>query len=114
MALQNAPPLFIKLVYKLCEQFPHIKVIHLILDNYTIHTSKITQKAIQAKNGKIQLHFLPPYCPKYNKIERLWRDLHARVTRNHHCKTIQALMKNAADFLNTVWTPTQKASVRAA
>ena|GEM_PF-6075022 len=24
----------------------------------------------------MQLHFLPPYCPDYNRIERLWKDLH--------------------------------------
>lgn len=106
--------LFIKLVHQLCQQFPHLKVIHLILDNYIIHTSKITQKAIQATNGKVQLHFLPPYCPKYNKIERLWRDLHARVTRNHQCKTIETLMANAAQFLNTVWAAAPAASARAA
>lgn len=106
--------LFIKLVHKLCEQFIHIKVIHIILDNYSIHTSKITQKAILAKKGKVQLHFLPPYCPKYNKIERLWRDLHARVTRNHQCKTIKALMKNAATFLDTVWASASVGTIRAA
>jgi transposase len=29
------------------------------------------------------LHFLPPYCPDDNRIERLWKDLHDNVTRNH-------------------------------
>ena len=29
------------------------------------------------------LHFLPPYCPDHNRIERLWKDLHDNVTRNH-------------------------------
>ncbi|MFP2924295.1 hypothetical protein ACLESO_03555 [Pyxidicoccus sp. 3LG] len=34
------------------------------------------------------LHFLPPYCPEGNRIERLWLDLHANVTRNHRCRTL--------------------------
>lgn len=106
--------LFIQLVDKLCEKFQHYKVIHLIVDNYIIHTSKITQKALDSKKGKVQLHFLPPYCPKHNKIERLWRDLHAQVTRNHHCKTIDKLMNNVARFLNNVWMPGRKAIPRAA
>jgi len=99
--------LFIKLVNQIVARFAHLRRIHLILDNYIIHTSKITQKALQAKQGKVQLHFLPPYCPKHNKIERLWRDLHARITRNHTCKTIEELMTHAADFLNTLWRQAQ-------
>ena len=88
---------------KLCDQFQTYKLIHLIVDNYIIHTSQITQKAIDATKGKIQCHFLPSYCPQHNPIERLWRDLHARVTRNHTCKTIRTLMKKVAAFLDTVW-----------
>jgi len=34
--------------------------IHVFLDNYIIHTSKITQKALEQFNGRIVLHFLPP------------------------------------------------------
>ena len=37
--------------------------------------------------GKVVLHFLPPYCPDDNRIERVWLDLHANVTRNHRCST---------------------------
>ena len=106
--------LFIQLVNKLCDRFQTYKLIHLIVDNYSIHTSQITQKAIEAKKGKIQCHFLPPYCPQHNPIERLWRDLHARVTRNHTCKTIRTLMKNVAAFLDTVWAASQQTMAAAA
>jgi len=106
--------LFIQLVDHLCDQLPAYKVIHLIVDNYIIHTSNITQKAIEAHKGKIQCHFLPPYCPQHNPIERLWRDLHARVTRNHTCKTMRALMNNVADFLDTVWVAFQQVVADAA
>ena len=37
------------------------------------------------------MHFLPPYCPDANRIERVWQDLHANVTRNHRCKSLKAL-----------------------
>lgn len=49
--------------------------------------------------GKIKLHFLPPYCPQYNKIERVWEDLHAEVTRNHRCANMEALMKAVRIYL---------------
>ena len=56
--------------------------LHLICDNYRIHKSDIVHAALSGYlAGKIKLHFLPPYCPDHNKIERVWEDLHADVTR---------------------------------
>lgn len=45
------------------------------------------------------LHFLPPYCPDGNRIERVWLDQHANVTRNHRCKTIEELMVQVIAFM---------------
>ena len=53
--------LFIALVQWLVAQaYPTAKRIHVILDNYIIHSSQITQRAIEALGGKVVLHFLPP------------------------------------------------------
>jgi transposase len=49
--------------------------------------------------GTGPLHFLQPYCPNHNKIERLWLDLHAEVTRNHPCPDIDCLMRQLRRFL---------------
>lgn len=91
--------LFVQLLQKLCAVYPHAQVIHVVLDNYCIHTSHITQQAILGLGGRIVLHFLPPYCPEENKIERLWEDLHGEVTRNHCCPNITALMHEVRGFL---------------
>ena len=91
--------LFIRLLQKLSDYYGDRAVINIILDNYRIHTSKITQQALAQFKGKIVLHFLPPYCPDENKIERLWQDLHANVTRNHRCENIEELMKNVRHWL---------------
>ena len=53
----------------------------------------------EANGHRIKLHFLPPYCPDHNKIERKWKDLHAAVTRNHRCGTIEELMSNVERWL---------------
>ena len=45
------------------------------------------------------LHFLPPYCPDHNRIERLWQDLHANVTRNHRCVSMDELLLRVRSFL---------------
>ena len=91
--------LFIGMLHALLEDYPDAERIHVILDNYRIHSSKITQQAVAACDGRIVLHFLPPYCPDENKIERLWLDLHSEVTRNHTCGTIDELMRNVRYFL---------------
>ncbi len=91
--------LFISLIRKLNEQYPKAKVIHVILDNYRIHTSRITQMSLKGFGRKILLHFLPPYCPNENKIERLWKDLHDQVTRNHRCADIKTLMNEVRLWL---------------
>jgi transposase len=71
--------LFVALLKQLIATYGGAPVIHVILDNYRIHDSKIVHAAQRGFGGKIQLHFLPPYCPNDNKIERVWQDLHANV-----------------------------------
>jgi transposase len=91
--------LFIALLDRLIADHSKAKVIHVILDNYRIHDSKITQAALRGYAGRIRLHFLPPYCPTENRIERLWEDLHGNVTRNHTCKDMDALMTEVREHL---------------
>ena len=91
--------LFIALLAKLSTSHPRAAVIHVVLDNYRIHDSKITQAALLGFGGRLRLHFLPPYCPKHNKIERVWEDLHANVTRNHTCPTMDALLVEVREYL---------------
>jgi transposase len=95
----KASALFIALVDKLLQVYADATVIHVVLDNYRIHDSKITQVALAGCGGRIQLHFLPPYCPNDNKIERVWKDFHANVTRNHTCRNIHALMREVRYYL---------------
>lgn len=45
----------------------------LVLDNATVHRSKLVQaKRKKWKQKGLRLLFLPPYCPHLNKIEALW------------------------------------------
>jgi transposase len=91
--------LFITLLHQLLQTYAHAEVIHVILDNYRIHSSKIVQAALLSFGDRVRLHFLPPYCPNDNKIERVWEDLHANVTRNHRCPNMVALMREVRYYL---------------
>lgn len=96
---RKASALFIALLAKLVATYPRAKVIHVILDNSRIHSSKITGAALAGWGGRIQLHFLPPYSPEENRIERVWQDLHGNVTRNHTCPTMTTLMREVRYYL---------------
>ena len=90
---------FHKLVWKLLGEYRSARRIHLILDNYIIHSSKRTKRFLAQFGDRVVLHFLPPYCPDDNKIEHVWLDLHANVTRNHRCRTMEQLMVQVVAFL---------------
>jgi transposase len=93
--------LFLQLLYKLVtKSYPNAKRIHIILDNYGIHDSLQVRLALKsAAAEKLKLHFLPPYCPDHNRIERIWKDLHDNVTRNHRCATMVELMAEVRAYL---------------
>jgi putative transposase len=91
--------LFVQLLGQLYRHYKRAKVIHVILDNYGIHDSKLVAWGLLQAKGRIKLHFLPPSCPNDNKIERVWEDLHAEVTRNHTCPDIDSLLAEVRDYL---------------
>lgn len=96
--------LFAELLRLLVATYPRARRIHLILDNYGVHSAHSILRLLKELRGRIVLHFLPPYCPEANRIERVWQDLHANVTRNHRCKTMNRLLGNARRYLTTyIW-----------
>jgi transposase len=92
--------LFCNLVDQIMSRYSWASKVHLILDNYIIHKSKVTQKHLKKYEARLNLEFLPPYCPNHNRIERKWQDLHSQVTRNHKCKTLKQLMQHVRLHLN--------------
>jgi hypothetical protein len=97
--LRKNSALFTALLGRLHRKLPAARKIHLILDNYGIHTSRVTRAFLQ-RHPRLQLHFLPPYCPDDNRIEReVCRELHANVTVNHTHSDIDDLMDAAHAYL---------------
>lgn len=81
----KASALFIQLLWRLAGEYRDARRLHLILDNAAIHRSKKVMRALAQLGGRVVLHFLPPYCPQANRIERVWLDLHAP----EGCQTIR-------------------------
>jgi transposase len=103
-AAKKGAALFCELLRLVANTYPRARRIHLIVDNYGVHSAHSVRRLLDEMNGRLVLHFLPPYCPDANRIERVWQDLHANVTRNHRCKTMRRLLANARSYLTTyVW-----------
>ena len=105
--------LFIALVEKLRRSYVGCRRLHIILDNYIIHNSRKTRDYLASLNDAVVLHFLPPYCPDHNRIERAWEEVHANSTRNHRCPDIDALVREVDGCLRAM-NPykTGRASIR--
>lgn len=112
-ASQKNTTLFVKLLERLTQHYINAKRIHVILDNYGIHKSSEARCALR-RLGRIQLHFLPPYSPDHNHIERLWQDLHANVTRNHRHQTLESLCDAVRQYLDAAspWLPVSRTKHR--
>ena len=57
---------------------------HVFVDNARYHHAKLLQPWLKAPDRRIKLHFIPPYCPHLNPIERLWGVMHVQVTHNRY------------------------------
>jgi hypothetical protein len=91
--------LFIALLKGLLRKHAGARRVHVILDNYTIHSSVKTRRFLGTQ-PRLRLHFLPPYSPDDNRIEReVCRELHANVTVNHTHRTIDSLHAAATRWL---------------
>jgi transposase len=101
--------LFLDLLERLLKVYPAARLIHVVLDNYGIHKSKRVLRWLADRGGRIRLHFLPPYSPNDNPIERVWQDLHSNVTRNHTRRVLWVLMRDAH-----AWIRRRNAAVAAA
>lgn len=93
--------LFIALLEQVRRTYRRARRIVLIADNYIIHKSR---KALMwlRDNPKVTVLFQPAWHPWVNEIEKLWRQMHETVTRNHRCPTVDELLRHVDRFLELV------------
>jgi transposase len=77
--------------------------IHIVLDNARYYHAHIVRDFL-ALNPRIKLHFLPPYSPNLNIIERLWHILKKNVVYNKFYLKFQDFNKEVELFFeNKIW-----------
>jgi transposase len=72
----------IRLLESIEAMYPMLALIHVFLDNARYHHAKLVRAWLARPGCRIKLHFVPPYCPHLNPIERLWGVMHKHVTHN--------------------------------
>ena len=80
-----------------------------VLDNVRYPRARFVQAL--AQRLRIRLLFLPPYSPNLNLIERFWKFLRKKVTRNTYYATfadfraaIQRLLANIGTYMDELTT----------
>lgn len=65
--------------------------VYLICDNGPLHHGPALTQWLETHANQLHLEFLPPYSPKFNPIERLWKKAKRLFFHGHYFKTLAAL-----------------------
>jgi len=85
---------------QLKQAYPNAKKLHIILDQAGYHRSEALANYAEANN--IQLHFLPPYSPNLNPIERLWKVMNEEVRNNRYFKSAKEFRESIRGFFTKI------------
>ena len=78
--------------------YASMEVIHMVLDGAGYHRSQ--EVVDEAEKLGIKLHYLPPYSPNLNPIERLWKVMNEYVRNNEYFATAKEFRRKINHFLN--------------
>lgn len=79
--------------------YPLAASIHIILDQSGYHRSQLVRDEALKRN--IVLHYLPPYSPNLNPIERLWKVMNENIRNNVMFKSAKQFRDAISDFFET-------------
>lgn len=91
----------------ICDFFEQIRAFHtsystinLVLDGASYHRSaEVVEKA---KSLNIKLHYLPPYSPNLNPIERLWKVMNEQCRNNKYFATAKEFRQQINHFFEVI------------
>ncbi len=92
---------FLTFLKKIVAQYPKGRIV-MVLDNARIHHAKLLKPYLEEQKDRLELAFLPPYSPKFNVVEGLWKWLKADVINNVFYHTVAEIRKNVKDFMDEI------------
>ena len=73
-----------------------------VLDNATAHTPPAIEAFVTEHREQLELVYLPTYSPYLNHIERLWRLMCSKVTRNRFYESLNVVAQAAVNWLENL------------
>jgi transposase len=92
----------ITFLQRLEEAYPTMSQVHVFCDNAPYYFNKEVREYL--KTSKVKLHFLPPYSPNLNPIERLWKWMKEVVVYNTYYEEFEAFKEAIVGFFETLNT----------
>ena len=89
----------IRFLEKIEQAYPPKKRIHLFLDNARYYKNQKVKAFL--KTSKIEVHYLPPYSPNLNPIERLSKWMKQRVLYNTYYECFDDFKEAVVGFLES-------------
>ena len=90
----------ISFLKKIEDAYPTKDKIHVFCDNARYYRNKSVTSYL--KNSKIDIHFLPPYSPNLNPIERVWKWMKERVLYNTYYEDFHEFKQAILGFLENI------------
>jgi len=90
----------ITFLQQLEDAYPIMNKVHVFCDNASYYRNKKVKEYL--KISKIELHFLPPYSPNLNPIERLWKWMKEVVVYNTYYEEFEAFKETVFGFFETL------------
>jgi transposase len=88
---------------KLEKSYPESVRVHMFCDNARYYKNKEVKKYLET--SKIELHFLPPYSPNLNPIERLWKFMNEEILYNRYYEEFIEFKTTVLGFLESLLDP---------
>lgn len=86
--------------------YPLCRRVHVFCDNARYYRNKEVREYLA--QSKIVMHFLPPYSPNLNPIERLWRFMYEHVLYNRYYEKFGGFKEAVLGFLRGLLNPTSE------
>lgn len=98
---------FVEYLETLLHDYPDQKIL-MIADNGSFHHTQKVDTYVNEHRDRLEIKWLPPYCPDLNDIERTWRRLKASHASNFLFNSLDGLVENVrqgiAELNSTVAT----------
>lgn len=92
---------FLLFLKKVVAEYPAGKIV-MVLDNARIHHAKLLKPFLDEMKDRLELVFLPPYSPKLNIVEGLWKWLKSDIINNVFYNSVAEIRKKVKVFMEEI------------